>query len=272
MQTDLTVTNPGAVTRMPSVDIGALLQQAIATPGAVDAIERIVALRDKMNADAAKAAFDEAMTAFQSECHPIHKDKLVNDAGGRKLYSFAPIEAIEIQIRPLLRKHGFSHTFDVDTKSPDGWVFSQCIVTHTLGHSRTATGKFPLGAGTRAMSTTQIYAATESFAKRRALMNAYGIVVIGEDIDGTTGRPPGRGPSKVAAPSEDLKPLAVELWKLTAPFIPAEKREIKDWNARNQWLWERDILDGGIPEEAPNLSADKFREVIAEVKKRKTNQ
>lgn len=260
-----------AVSRHQSVDIGALLQKAIETPGAVDAIERIVALRDKQNAEAAKAAFDEAMAAFQAECPPISKDKKVNDGGGSRLYSYAPIEAIEIQIRPLLRKHGFSHTFDVDTASPDGWVFSKCIVTHTQGHSRTAIGKFPLGGGTRAMSTTQIYAATESFAKRRALMNAYGIVVIGEDIDGATGRPPGKGPSRLAPPTDDVKPLAVELWKLLTPLVPAEERAAKNWNARNQWLYAREILDGAVPEAAPDLSAAKFREVIAEVKKR-TNQ
>lgn len=269
----LTKHNPDSavVARPGSVDIGALLQKAIETPGAVDAIERIVALRDKQNAEIAKAAFDEAMAAFQAECPPIHKDKAVADTGGRRLYSYAPIEAIEIQVRPLLRKHGFSHTFDVDTASPDGWVFSKCIVTHTAGHQRTAIGKFPLGAGTRAMSTTQIYAATESFAKRRALMNAYGIVVIGEDIDGATGRPPGKGPSRMAPPSDDVKPLAVELWNLLKPVIAEDQRAAKNWDARNQWCWSREILDGGIPEELPNLSANRFREVIAEVKHKLQN-
>jgi len=252
----------GQLARPESNDPQAILRYAIDKGADISVIERMMVVRDKLKAESAKEAFDSAMSEFQSECPVIIKEKGVPDRSGKTAYSYAPIEAIEVQIRPLLRKHGFSHTFDTDTASAVGWVIAKCVVKHRLGHSEVSTAKFPLGTKTAIMSETQAYAAAMTFANRRALSNAYGLVLAGEDIDGRTGKLKPKGPSAMQPPDLALKDLARELWELLKPVRGTEK----NWIAANQWLWREEILDGTIPESAPELTAEKFRQVIAAAK------
>jgi hypothetical protein len=260
-QTELVVAEklPSPTAPMISgVNIEAILNKAIDSKAAVEVVKELLAMWREDQADRAKAMFDEALSAFQSECPVVQKEKVVKTNTGQKAYSYAPIEAIEIQIRPILRKFGFSHSFDTDTASQAGWVIAKCIVTHSAGHSRTSTGKFPLGSKTNIMSDTQVYAAALTFANRRALCNAYGLVLAGEDLDGQTGKLKPVGPSSKQPDRADLKPLAQELWDVLKTVRGAEE----NWNAANQFLWREEILDAAANEAAPDLSADKFREVI----------
>jgi len=237
---------------------------AVDKGGAPDVMNTLMNIRRELNAEASKKAFDEALSAFQSECPLIMKEKGVPTATGKIAYKYAPIEMIEVQIRPLLRKHGFSHTFDTDTASEQGWVIAKCIVTHRDGHCRTSQAKFPLGTKTQIMSDTQVYASALTFANRRALTNAYGLVLAGEDMDGLTGRLKPSGPSAMQPADLTLKDLARELWEVLKP-VRGTKR---DWVEANQYLWREELLDGEIPESAPDLSAARFREVITKAKER----
>lgn len=253
--TSLTATAPRPL------DLAALLNRAIDAKS-IEGIERLVALVDRQKAEWAKAQFDESLSAFQAECPPIRKTVNVENA-----YKYAPIEFIETAIRPMLRKFGFSHTFDTDVTSVDGWVIARCLVTHSAGHSRSSTVKLPLGGKTRLMSNTQQYAAALTFANRRALQNAYGLVLAGEDLDGageaetqSPVRPkPGKAPAESGGAAR--KRLLTEIWNALASV----RGDDRTWDKINNWLWEHDILDGGIPEAMPKLSEDKLREVLGNI-------
>jgi hypothetical protein len=258
---NLSVSRPSVLS---GIDLKMLFDKAVDSKAAVEILKELRAMELDHHERSAKAAFDEAMTAFQSECPTITKERAVPDASGKTAYKFAPIEAIEIQIRPLLRQHGFSHTFDTDTASADGWVIAKCIVTHSAGHSRISTAKFPLGTKTKIMSDTQQFAAALTFANRRALQNAYGLVLAGEDMDGNTGKIKPHGPSSMQPTERGLKEYAEELWGITKSIGGSERT----WNARNQWVWREEILDAGVPETAPNLTIPKIKEVIAKAKEK----
>jgi hypothetical protein len=255
----LPVARPSMLT---GVNINTLLEKAVDSKAAVEVLQQLRAMELDYHERNAKSAFDEAMTAFQSECPTITKEKGVPDRTGKTAYRYAPLEAIEIQIRPLLRKHGFSHTFDTDTNSEAGWVIAKCIVTHSAGHSRTSTAKFPLGTQTGIMSATQVFASALTFANRRALQNAYGLVIANEDMDGATGKLKPQGPSTMQPTETNLKDLARELWNLLKPV----RGDKPNWVEANQWMYRNDILDGGVPESAPELTAKRFREVIEKAK------
>jgi len=246
---------------MPS-DPESILRYAIDHQADVSVIERMLVVRDKLKAEAAKAAYDTAMAEFQSECPIIIKEKGVPTKTGKVAYNYAPIEAIEVQIRPFLRKHGFSHTFDTDVASTEGWVIAKCIVKHTAGHSEISTAKFPLGTKTEIMSNTQVYAAALTFANRRALCNAYGLVLAGEDMDGQTGKFKPKGPSSLAAPESNLKDLARQLWDA----LKTVRGDKPNWDTANKWLWREEVLDGAVPETAPHLTAEQFKRATARVK------
>lgn len=217
-------------------------------------LQDIMAVRKELKTEADKAAFDQALAAFQAECPVILKDMTVADNVGKRLYSYAPFERIVQTVAPLLQKHGFSFQLDTDTASQDGWVIARCHVTHSCGHCRTSTAKFPIGTGTRLMSQTQVYAAALSFASRRVFCNAFGIVPANEDDDGASGaKPKPQGPSTLAA---DLpsKSQAQELWNALKDVRGTEK----NWKKANEWMWDNAVLSD--TEAAPNLTASRFKE------------
>ncbi len=189
---------------VPAADsVESLFRLAIEKGTPVDAMERLLTMRREIHAERAKAAFDEAMAAFQSECPPIVKAKSVPDRSGRVAYKYAPLEDVEQVIRPLTKKHGFHHTFDTDVSSQVGWIIARCVVTHVGGHSRETQVKLPLGTKTPIMSETQAYAAALTFATRRALQNAYGLVIAGEDQDGRQPAERTAGPAQATAKTRE---------------------------------------------------------------------
>lgn len=244
----------------PPMDIEGMFRYAIEKGGGVETMERLMTIRRELNQEQAKSAYDRSMAAFQAECPVVNKPKGVRDNNGNHAYSFAPFEHVIQTVRPVLEKHGFSYTLDTDTESKDGWVIAKCKVTHSGGHSETSTAKFPLGAGTRIMSTTQIYAAALTFASRRVFQNAFGIVCAGEDTieQGLKQKP--SGPSSVAPDNTALKSLASELWTLLKPVRGPEQ----NWKEANQWLWD----NAAIPDntEAPHLTVEQFKSAILKAK------
>ena len=244
-------------------DIESLLRFAVEKGASVETIERMMAVRRELRAERAKESFDTAMAALQAEMPVVGRNVGVQaDANGKFAYKYAPFEAVIEVVKPYLQKHGFSFTLDTDTASEQGWVIAKCRVTHAGGHSETSSAKFPLGAGTRLMSTTQVYAAALTFASRRVFQNAFGIVTSGEDQNGATSKAKPPGPSSIAPENTSLKDLTRELWELLAPVRGPEKK----WDTANQWLWREEILDGAIPEAAPHFCAARFREVITAAK------
>lgn len=166
------------------VNVGELIAQAIANGTGVEVMKELRAMAMEDQKIRAEAAFDAALSEFQAECPVIGKNKAVTDNSGGHLYSYAPFEEIVSMVKPLLQKHGFNYTLDTDVESKDGWVIAKCLVTHNMGAKRESVAKFPLGGGTRAMSTTQVFAAALSFASRRVFCNAFGIITGNEDKDG----------------------------------------------------------------------------------------
>lgn len=254
--------NHQQLTRPQQFDIESVFRYAIEHQGTADTLEKLMSIRRELNAEQSQKAFDEALSAFQAECPVIIKEKGVPDRSGKTAYKFAPVESIEVQIRPYLRKHGFSHTFDTDIASEVNWVIAKCIVTHCEGHKRISTAKFPLGTKTQIMSDTQVYAAALTFANRRALCNAYGLVLSGEDIDGQTGKLKPQGPSTLQPTEPNLKALASELWKVLAPVRGPER----NWKQAEQFCWDEALISD--TEKLPDLTAARFKEVIAKAKER----
>lgn len=257
---------------VPTFDIEGVFRYALEQKAGPEAMTTLMNIRRELNAEAAKKAFDEALSAFQLECPIILKTKSVATNSGQEAYRYAPIENIEVVIRPIERKYGFTHTFDTDVASQPEYVIAKCIVTHTAGHVRETSIKLPIGTKTGIMSNTQVHASALTFANRRALTNAYGLVVAGEDRDGaakTRPMSPGAAAKAGDQSQDEAKALAKELWELLKPVVGKDpKWNSKNWDGHNQWLWREEVLDGGIPEAMPNLSADRIRKAIESTRKK----
>lgn len=183
---------PQSLSAVSTVNIEALLNKAVDAKAAVEVLKELRAMELDMQARRAKQQFDEAMAALQAECPTVIKSTRVEQA-----YSYAKFEDILATVKDTIQKHGFSFRLDTDVESKDGWVIATCRVIHSGGHQEVSTAKFPIGAGTRLMSTTQIYAAALSFASRRVFCNAFGIIPAGEDQDGLGRKPKPPTPSSL---------------------------------------------------------------------------
>ncbi len=245
-------------------DPEALLKYAIDKGSNVETLERIMVVRRELKAEFAKESFDLALAAFQAECPTITKRK----AGAKDAYKYAPLEDIlETKIptgesvKELIKRHGFSYT--VTTEIETGWIKAIVTIKHAAGHSEKSEFKVPPDTRNPMMNEQQRYGGAFTFATRYAFKGGFGILTADEDLDGRVNRPKPAGPSTLAAPDPALKPLARELWEVLKTVRGAKS----EWTQANQWLWKQEILDGAVPEEAPNLSASKFREVIAAARK-----
>lgn len=164
-----------------SFSVESLIAQAIQASVPVETMEKLMAMRRELREEYAKEQYDRAMAAFQGECPIIMKTKKVRTNSGVEAYSFAPLETIVDQVKPLLQKNGFSYS--VQTETLENGVRSDVIVTHVGGHSCGYGFSTPLGAQTNIMSRPQVVAATLTFCKRQAFNNAFGIMTADEDTD-----------------------------------------------------------------------------------------
>lgn len=166
----------------PQMSAEVLIAQAITKGVPVATMERLLAMRKELRAEHAKDEYDKAMALFQFECPTIQKTKEVKTNSGKVAYKFAPIDSIITQAKPFIQKHGFSYSSNMQILENGTTQIKVVIkVTHSAGHSELTEMTVPLGNKTDVMSQTQVVAAAQTFAKRYAFCNAFGILTSDED-------------------------------------------------------------------------------------------
>uniref|UniRef100_A0A6H1ZFJ8 Putative Erf family protein n=1 Tax=viral metagenome TaxID=1070528 RepID=A0A6H1ZFJ8_9ZZZZ len=164
-----------------------LIQMAIEKGASIEALEKLMNLQERWEANQAKKAFNEAMAGFQGECPIIKKKKDGGTTeGGKVAYKYAELGMIVSQVSPILQKYGLSYSFK--TEFPVGKVKAICIAKHLLGHSEPTEVEMPLATKTKIMNDPQQTGATITYAKRYSFCNAFGIMTEGEDIDAQVGK------------------------------------------------------------------------------------
>ena len=161
-----------------------LIAQAIERHVPVETMEKLLAMRRELKQERAKEEYDQAMAEFQADCPTIVKTKEVKTKAGIVAYRYAPIESIVEQVRDILKKHGFSYSTNMELL--ESGVKVSVKVTHSAGHSEETRMSVPLGNKTDIMSQSQVVAAAQTFAKRYAFCNAFGILTGDEDNDAAT--------------------------------------------------------------------------------------
>ena len=171
----------------PAVNPENLIAMAIEKNVPLDSLERLLAMRRELKEEQAKEAYFAALAGFQTENPPVPKTHAVmekkerEDAPDEVRYYFAPIEDVVNSARPFLDRWGFS--FRWETVVLEGKVLSTCIATHKDGHSERSTFEVPIDASAH-MSIQQKVASARTFSNRYSMMDAFGIVTVGEDDDG----------------------------------------------------------------------------------------
>lgn len=113
-----------------------LLRMAVQAGAGMDMLERLMALKERADANIARRAFVEAMAAFKAEPLEIFKRKTVEFTtrdGDTTRYSHAELSDVAEVVVPAMARHGLSHRWDVRQEA--GRIHVTCVVTHRLGHS-----------------------------------------------------------------------------------------------------------------------------------------
>jgi len=186
-----------------SFDVQKIMEQAIATGTGVEVMEKLLQMRNQMKAEAAKEAYNIALSEFQANCPRIIKGKDVIGNNNKKRYSYAPLDDIVEQVKGLLNKHGFSCSFDATFA--DNAQTITCTARHIGGHSETATFRAPVDKDAY-MTEVQKHGAAMTFAKRYAFCQVFGIVTGDEDTDGRKPEQEGSRAQSYSAPRPTTPP------------------------------------------------------------------
>lgn len=200
-QKAVSLTKETAIAKIDSHEVNPenLIAQAIKQGLPVETMEKLLAMRRELKAEWAREEYFKALSRFQKECPVIEKKAVVDytskRTGGRTKYAYARLEDIVSQVRDILERHGFSYSFQPGTDS------ITCCVYHSAGHSEKTS--FPLIIDKDAMmNDNQKAGSANTYAKRYAFCNAFGIMTGDEDTDAITESD--YKPLKQAKPVENL--------------------------------------------------------------------
>lgn len=178
-------------TQEPSV--GLMLQGVLAniqtgqiTTQHVEVLKGMMDLYERNEERQAKKDFTTAMVSLKRALPPIKTCKVVPNKDGTPRYSYAPLDEIDGKLRPVALEHGFTYDFADGPFEPDR-VTKLCIVSHEGGHSKTNPFTVRIGNGPPQASASQIDGAAATYAMRRALCDAFGIIAEA-DTDGADAR------------------------------------------------------------------------------------
>src|SRR5690625_1239612 len=163
-----------------SASVMAVIERAATNPEVdVDKMEKLLAMHERMQERQAIAAFTEAFSDMQDELPAIEKR---GNANGR--YTFAKWEDINEVVKPILKKHGFTLSFRMDTING---ISVTGVLSHKAGHSEQTTITLqPDTSGNK--NAVQSVASRVQYGKRYAAGGWRNWTSYGEDADRDAGR------------------------------------------------------------------------------------
>ncbi len=166
----------------------AMIERVVMNPDAdLDKLERMLAMKERMDAQNASRAYAAALSGARAEIPPIIKDATVDftSSKGRTHYKHETLAGIAKTIDPILSKHGLSYRFR--TEQGNGGVRVTCIIQHADGHSEeTSLSGAPDGSGSK--NSFQAIGSAVTYLQRYTLKAALGLSAEVDD-DGQAAAP-----------------------------------------------------------------------------------
>jgi hypothetical protein len=158
-----------AIQQEPSLGqmLGKFVESGI-TDQNIAAFERLLAMKERVDAKDAEKQFNAAFVALQHDIPVIVASSIIPNRG-----KYERFEDVMKVVGPLLVKHGFSVSFSMDFK--ENRILETCHLRHIAGHAQS--NSFAVRAGGKADSDTQADCKAATTAKRNALLNCLNIVI-----------------------------------------------------------------------------------------------
>lgn len=228
---DLTPINEGGAAIVAADPMVSMIERVVMNPDAdLDKLERMLAMKERLDAQNARVAFAAALSAARAEIPPIIKDATVDftSGKGRTHYKHETLSGIAKVIDPVLAQYGLSYRFR--TGQGGGGVTVTCIIAHASGHSEeTSLSCSPDGSGSK--NAFQAVGSAVTYLQRYTLKAALGLSAEVDD-DGQAAAP--RGDERQRQPSRAEIEAEALISALSSAASEAELQEIWDAEANTR--------------------------------------
>lgn len=180
---DLATTNVPAPAGPATTDLVQMIERLAANPDVdVAKLEKLIAMKERVEARDAEAAFNVAFLAMQPDIPEITEKGAIRDKFGNVQSKYALNEDIQQALRPILRRHGFTLSFR--TEWPAAAIVKVVgILTHNDGHARTS--EFQSIADTSgSKNAIQALGSAVSYGHRYTTIDLLNLTSRGRDDDG----------------------------------------------------------------------------------------
>lgn len=178
-ETQLEIKQRGLATQEPSV--GALIQSVIAsgvTKDNVEVLEKMLAMKERMDAKAAEREFATAFVQLQKELPSIPGARPIPDRNGKVKFHYANFDDIDTIVRPICLKNGFTYAFH-EGGIDNGRVTVIMTLQHCGGFSRQIPYSVRIGGGPPGANESQADVSGHSYAQRGAIESGLSLRMIG---------------------------------------------------------------------------------------------
>lgn len=124
---------------LPAVTPMDMIDRAISAGASVEALEKLMALQERYEANQGRKAFDHAIAQAKAEIPPIIKNRTVDFTSqkGRTNYRHEDLAEIAKTVDPILSAYGLSYRYRT---AQDGQTITvTCIISHRDGYSEETT-------------------------------------------------------------------------------------------------------------------------------------
>jgi len=200
----------------------------------VGKFERLVAVWERIEHRRAEQAFGTAMALAQSEAHLVKPNKQNTQTGSM----YATYAALDLMLRPIYIKHGFSLSFGTEPIDQPDKVRVVCYVAHAGGFTRVYQADVPAdgkGAkGGEVMSKTHAFGSGVTYGKRYLVGMIFNLAFTTKEDDDDGNAASTVADGDVANPLYDkvgLSQSTAELMKLrpeieSAKVLPHTRRNL----------------------------------------------
>jgi Zn-dependent oligopeptidase len=162
-----------------------VIERAASNPNIdVEKMERLLAMQERIMAQNAKVAFNEAMRAAQAEMPKIRRNKENTQTSSM----YADLEQITDKAVPVYTRHGFSLSYGTADCPTPGHARITCVCAHVQGFERTYQADVPLDLtglkGNQNKTATHGFGSTMSYGRRYLVCLIFNIALTNEDQDG----------------------------------------------------------------------------------------
>ena len=173
----------------PAVEADSLLnliERAARDPNVdIDKMERLMAMKERMDARQAEADFNAGLALMQVEFPEMPERGTIKNKAGGVQSTYTLWEDLNQIIKPILSKHRFALTFR--TGNENGKIVVTGVLSHAGGHSVSSTMQVPLDTS-GSKNDVQGLGSSTAYGKRYVAGALLNLTSRGQDDDGSGGK------------------------------------------------------------------------------------